>query len=1105
MALTLDDLLIDGRLTRLFSKDARNCALQLWILQIKSGQSIENRIVYGRLLPYSHATERWSSTDDDNFHAFGEVQAQVIRLNLYVKSNCCAELLRQLISGRTISEVSEELQFGVSRQLNERFGATALTADELIYRPVAYLLNRDAHVSGLCSSPHGGAGAFSASITQADKRALFRLGRDYDADLVASVVKSINSDTGLDFGGADTSRFGDIELLVFPTLDDFERRLLSVDWVDSSLAFVARFNPMQVPHYCGFQFHLKIENDGHVIYSYVTTAERNEEGEFECRFELSDQLRASSDTTELEIFGFHSDYSSGGMLCCRWRIGYIREVSLQSHLVGHGANPVKFDWLEKTTRPLVLPRVKAALTISRGNPGFTSRIGGRESDPWVPINRDLTSLFARLHPSKSDGCFFQRWGQGDGDGRLQLVEWFRVLLAKYQQHQLVIFDPYFEDAGLGLMLLCAAPNVEYIVFTSLLKPSKKSEESPDETDKSTPDRINNLLASCEHNRQLLQRIKLRIYGLKEGRLHDRYILIMGADRLPIAGFHLSNSFQKAAENYPLLITPIPADVLLKVEHYKFGLVQEAMVLQPEGEAGNSPMRLLFDSAVPATVAPQRYEPLRFLEKAQAGDVLSSWIGESSLQGLSGDPLKEQMTTLGMLTGSSLTLPESAGFRNYLDHQIGDFTKFMADWEVLGDVLAHSSTKEHYSRELESERGFLELLLRFLKISFSRTHHERAKELSMMDAQFFRMSLEALLQSSYRPHHLFQTTKYAALTWAEYFAVKFLWWYAPDALVSTVEAQMPTVPVEPQNSEAVRLSLLSQVVSEISLSMQFNISETQRERLLRSGNGLLQWIGLNATERQLEKPDGITAVLQSVAAFPYIQQIQALGWMIHRAAANPATAEVYNGLVTALHGTLPTSVPAGEVRHLVDSLRGHMRRLAWAEPWLSQDVIFPLLQTHRVNTDDACEIWVQELAASLGTETTHRLFDREREGQMTSITAFLFAHSSPEQQSASLRVLKAIVKRQQRILQRPLASTSSWTQWNDALVISMWILTFTRWSQFYLRESAITCSELEDLSRNVQQLAVIRPMGEWRSEGAGSQGELAAFLDQVEELLASSDE
>jgi hypothetical protein len=35
--------------------------------------------------------------------------------------------------------------------------------------------------------------------------------------------------------------------------------------------------------------------------------------------------------------------------------------------------------------------------------------------------------------------------------------------------------------------------------------------------------------------------------------------------------------------------------------------------------------------------------------------------------------------------------------------------------------------------------------------------------------------------------------------------------------------------------------------------------------------------------------------------------------------------------------------------------------------------------------------------------------------------------------------------------------------------------------------------------------MVRPMNEWRSKGAGQQGELAAFLDQVEELLASSGE
>ncbi|TDN57520.1 hypothetical protein [Halothiobacillus neapolitanus] len=81
MAPVLDDLLNDGRLARLFSMDARHCALQLWILQIKFEQVIVNRVVYGRLLPYNYSCDCWSSTDDDSFQPIGQVEIQVIRLN----------------------------------------------------------------------------------------------------------------------------------------------------------------------------------------------------------------------------------------------------------------------------------------------------------------------------------------------------------------------------------------------------------------------------------------------------------------------------------------------------------------------------------------------------------------------------------------------------------------------------------------------------------------------------------------------------------------------------------------------------------------------------------------------------------------------------------------------------------------------------------------------------------------------------------------------------------------------------------------------------------------------------------------------------------------
>ena len=865
MAPVLDDLLNDERLARLFSKDARHCALQLWILQIRSKQSIENRVVYGRLLPYSYSSNKWSASENDDFHSFGEIhpvgkiQAQLIQLNLYVQSYHCADILRQLAVGQTISAISEDLNLVLSPNLKTRFGATTLAADNQVYRPVAYLINRDAYDRRSPSSPHKSSGAFSASITQTDKSALFRLGQNYDVALTKSVIQQINADTGLDFGGVDAVRFGDLELLVFPSLDDQERPLLNVSWADNPLALVARFNPQQVPHFSGFQFRLCIMNFGQVIYSSIATSERNAEGAFECKFELSDQLSSMADTTELEVFGFRDEHSSEGMLCCRWRIGYFRELHFQSHVVRNGASRIKFDWLEKTVQKSVLPRAKAVQMINRGNPKSTNHVSTREADPWVPANRDILSLFARLHPPKSEGRFFLRWGKGDSESRLKFTEWFKKLLANYQQHQVVIFDPYFEDAGLGLLLICAADNTNYIVFRSLPKPATVSCES----DKTIPSGIDNLRANCEHNRHHLKRIKLQIYGLKEGRLHDRYILIVGADGLPVAGFHLSNSFQFAAENYPLLVTPIPADTLLQIEQYKSELVKEALDTLSTAETKNPAMELLFDSTASPTVQ-RHYEPLHFLEKDHAGDVLSILAGEPSLKGLNGEALRERMVALSLFKNNSLALPETIGLRNCLERQHDDFSDFKATWEVLGEVLAHSRMGNNRFSKIKSEHGFLEFLAQFLDTSFNRTHDELDKELAVIDSQLFRKSVETLLHSSYHPHNLFHPTKYTALTWPEYYAIKFLWWYTPDALLSIAEAQMAIVPNESQDPGVVRLSLLSQIVSEISLSVVLEISELQRNILVRSTNGLLKWMGLNAVEILLEKPGGIAAVRQSIA-------------------------------------------------------------------------------------------------------------------------------------------------------------------------------------------------------------------------------------------------
>jgi hypothetical protein len=103
-------------------------------------------------------------------------------------------------------------------------------------------------------------------------------------------------------------------------------------------------------------------------------------------------------------------------------------------------------------------------------------------------------------------------------------------------------------------------------------------------------------------------------------------------------------------------------------------------------------------------------------------------------------------------------------------------------------------------------------------------------------------------------------------------------------------------------------------------------------------------------------------------------------------------------------------------------------------------------------------------------------------------------------------MKSILRRQQRIVQQPLASTSDWTRWDNALVVSMWMLIFTKWGEYYLRVRDITGSELKDLSRGASELAMRRSMNEWQSKMTGNnQGVFATLLDEVEERLNASDD
>ncbi|MCV6005901.1 hypothetical protein OFO99_41325, partial [Escherichia coli] len=73
--------------------------------------------------------------------------------------------------GDTLRNINETCGLGFGQdKIGDLFGDVKLSHEELIYKPLAYLINQDAHPIGTITSPHGGAGGLCSSIVQSNKQ-----------------------------------------------------------------------------------------------------------------------------------------------------------------------------------------------------------------------------------------------------------------------------------------------------------------------------------------------------------------------------------------------------------------------------------------------------------------------------------------------------------------------------------------------------------------------------------------------------------------------------------------------------------------------------------------------------------------------------------------------------------------------------------------------------------------------------------------------------------------------------------------------------------------------------------------------------------------------
>ncbi|NLF51562.1 MAG: hypothetical protein GX577_10535 [Leptolinea sp.] len=412
---------------------------------------------------------------------------------------------------------------------------------------------------GMMTPPYGEHGLYCTSLYRVNKTVFLT------NEVTPIVIEHLRQTTGFKFSGINACRLGNLELLHL-----VEKR--SVHVFSSNKTSEKKCHQLCVqlgenafPECHGFVLRVKLENGGAVILDQCRTLSRHpfEQGII---FDAAEQIS----TFEVQLYGA-GDVRNELSLIFEEKCGFLHSINVTMHSVdmcGTIQGDRKLKKAAEANKKLV-PQVKPLQLLSRRQPAVQMITNPNGPNFWSEIvQASAKNVSYLLPPEKSEGRFFSRgWGSVEDaeDQYLGFRKWLRETIQDGLPNggDIFIVDPYFDEVGLGILLHMDEAQYRYVV---LLNSDKNKDTAK-------------LLAYAEKIRELLKYRNIEIYDYpkKDGKpdsLHDRYLILRNASEHFHKGFHLSNSLQKACENHPLLITPIPSDVLVRIQEYLSGLLEK---------------------------------------------------------------------------------------------------------------------------------------------------------------------------------------------------------------------------------------------------------------------------------------------------------------------------------------------------------------------------------------------------------------------------------------------------------------------------------------------------------------------------------------------------
>ena len=1028
-------LFADSRLYDLFGNDNNITVSQIWILEIERESSRELRFLYGRSLPDTYLSDCWRGKVSKVVTIYDNSSVKIHSLIMHTSTKKLKAFLEQFISGASLQNASQFAQLTISKDLAEANIFDEITFGENpITRPVMHLPTRDYYQSQTKQlSPTNYCSVDSGSVSASKKPEIFNVPENCDMVIAKAACRILDADTGMEFSEIDSWRLGDFEFICAPGLNVNTRRKYDITLKGEQSSLKLFESLTQEPS--DLLVIIKAYSDGSVQSSYITTISKDASYPVCHSFEIQAFQNQAGTAYTMEIYALGSNENDSFLLIQTGNY-FIREANFNLQLLDGVRSNENFSWLDKKVPKKEKFRLEQAKQIGRAARTSRSQIGGHTADPWVATNRLIQKRVKQLCPDNSEGRFFPTLNNSNMS-RIELGDWLKNIFENHHNAKIAWVDPYMEDVGIELLNRLGTDSANYLIITT-----EKTSNSDSTNDSSQPTRVDNLLARCSGwNNGYFGSVDLKVLAVPENKLHDRMILIRSASGQPLAGYHLSNSIQRASENHPLLATPIPLDILPNVFDYIDKIIQNTLY-EPESR----PLaKVIFDSSNSRTQMEENPHESKhsysFSEYPYAGSVIAWWLNDEQLSNLSGEALLGEMDKKGYVKDAQLDTDLFDALPAKFWTEGLPMTDFSSAWDALSCVIAKSPASRYAGMLYNKEDAILSepvkfALLQHLSTSRVGALQPRLKKIQI-DIEYYRsQTLIDLLLSKDNPFRIFEYLP-VNTSWSDYYSIKILWLEDPKQLVSWLD----NILANPVTRIRDR-TLVVEALKHICLCISFNKKHEQIDALLQSNANLINWIGLHALANAINRDNWGVEALSKINHIEASVQRTIQCWMINE--ANYLNSDIKPELITYLVDSLHSPLTDRELKGILDPVRGRLGKLHHFTPWILESILRPMIEQKKVTIEQVANQWLKEIVdqwrAALKDDDIH--FSLETDGAFTDELAVLTKYVNSDTQKNIFQELETVFEKLARTIRRPMSDQINWKSYSTAHQVNLWLYGLT---------------------------------------------------------------